>query len=310
MDYLEEMDPPNCPHRHRREGTILLQCSSRVGKGMLNSSISLTNTQKLQQQSRHCNSSQSIAAAIAARRTARLSSRSSLPSVVLTLLLILHPMQTLHRQQAKILAHSYLITWNNGPEDRYFCGKTYDDPSVNCTERQNCRSGRDDECEGYENGMKCFAETPCNSMYGGGASFVSDSTNVTGTTSNPVGGENDEASDAVPSPSGNVESTSDLPSDHWFCGFGFDDANARCKVHCPNLTGCPTGEICYFGTICDGRTPAPSTHPTPDPTTSPTNSAMPSVKASLEPSKKPVSSFSPHRYFVGFVILRTLWLRH
>jgi hypothetical protein len=30
--------------------------------------------------------------------------------------------------------------------------------------------------------------------------------------------------------------------DHWFCGIGFDDANAKCEVHCPTAKECPLGQ--------------------------------------------------------------------
>ena len=38
----------------------------------------------------------------------------------------------------------YVVTWSGGPEDRYFCGTSYDDASIACAARQNCRSGRDE----------------------------------------------------------------------------------------------------------------------------------------------------------------------
>ena len=30
--------------------------------------------------------------------------------------------------------------------------------------------------------------------------------------------------------------------DHMFCGIGIDDASARCEVHCPSASECPTGQ--------------------------------------------------------------------
>ena len=45
-----------------------------------------------------------------------------------------------------LFADAYVITWNNGPEDEYFCGFTFDDP-LDCSKRQNCRTGEDEECE-------------------------------------------------------------------------------------------------------------------------------------------------------------------
>jgi hypothetical protein len=179
---------------------------------------------------------------------------------------------------------SYVITWNNGPEDNYFCGTTYDDPSTDCSLRQNCRSGRDDECDGYADniGIKCFADTPCDSKKGGGAAFVPHSTtSVLGGGSIPTVGPTTTA--AAANSNTNYEHISDAPSDHWFCGIGFDDAETRCEVHCPHQTGCPIGEICYFGTSCDARTDAPTVRPTRVPTMGPTK------KGSSGPTVKPVS---------------------
>ena len=65
-----------------------------------------------------------------------------------------------------------VITWNNGPEDEYFCGFTFDDP-LDCSLRQNCRTGEDEECEGSRYGEKCFASSGCDSKFGGGRLFVS-----------------------------------------------------------------------------------------------------------------------------------------
>lgn len=57
-----------------------------------------------------------------------------------------------------------VVTWNNGPEDNFFCGHAWDDP--NCATRQNCRSGRDSECEGHEShGIQCFANTNCDTKF-------------------------------------------------------------------------------------------------------------------------------------------------
>ncbi len=188
------------------------------------------------------------------------------------------------------VAQGYVITWNNGPEDKYFCGTSYDEPSVDCKVRQNCRSGRDDECEGYDanNGIKCFAETPCDSKNGGGSAYVSHTPVII----NDAGTNSTTNSSEMATSTTTTASTTPIakdPSDHWFCGIGFKDANERCEVHCPYQTGCPTGEICYFGTTCDAHPPPPTRHPTSAPTVSRTESAMPSMTASRMPTIKPVS---------------------
>lgn len=216
------------------------------------------------------------------RRNRRRRRRSRLPSLLLSLFLSLHPHLHHHNHHHQsimtMLAQGYVITWNNGPEDNYFCGTTYDDPTTDCTLRQNCRSGRDDECDGYADGIgiKCFADTPCDSKEGGGSAFVPHSTaSILIPTNSPAAAGTDD-----------YEHISDHPSDHWYCGIGFDDAESRCEVHCPNQTGCPTGELCYFGTSCDARTDAPTVRPTKSPT------MMPTRKVAPGPTMKPVSTNS------------------
>ena len=121
--------------------------------------------------------------------------------------------------------------WINGPEDRFFCGYKWDDD--NCQSRQHCPTGRSEECEGNEDGIKCFANTNCDTRYGDGDWFVSGET--------------------VPqqSPGGSSKPTytgkSPLKTDHYWCGVGLDDAKSKCGVHCPKGTSgeCPQGEICY-----------------------------------------------------------------
>ncbi|EJK55115.1 hypothetical protein THAOC_25181 [Thalassiosira oceanica] len=45
------------------------------------------------------------------------------------------------------------------------------------------------------------------------------------------------------------------PSDHYFCGAGFDDASKSCEYPCPSgsLRECPLGMLCYFNTPCDRK---------------------------------------------------------
>ena len=45
------------------------------------------------------------------------------------------------------------------------------------------------------------------------------------------------------------------PSDHYFCGVGFDDASESCEHPCPSgsLRECPLGMLCYFNTPCDRK---------------------------------------------------------
>ncbi|EJK45059.1 hypothetical protein THAOC_36349, partial [Thalassiosira oceanica] len=147
------------------------------------------------------------------------------------------------------------ITWNNGPEDEYFCGFTFDDP-LDCSLRQNCRTGEDDECEGSRYGEKCFASSGCDSKTGGGRMFVSGIWDRPGNGMTLVPSNSPVSADEVldgafvglfeptrsPLPPGSPTliptdypigrppdfvGKSDDRSDHYFCGVGIDDANSR-----------------------------------------------------------------------------------
>ena len=204
------------------------------------------------------------------------------------------------------------VTWSNGPEDKFFCGLAWDE--LDCATRQNCRSGRDEECEGHEtHGIQCFANTDCDTKMGGAAAFVSGvldrpkeptmSPNVVDfeslvegglfvPTKSPVeaGGPTYIPTEFPIAPPPDFEGPSDDPTDHWWCGIGIDNANKKCEVHCPNSSECPLGEICYFGTTCDARTHGPTPPPTRGPTQAPTT-AEPTV--SREPTGFPTVSFPP-----------------
>ena len=120
--------------------------------------------------------------------------------------------------------------WTNGPEDRFFCGIKWDD--ANCQSRQHCPSGRSEECEGHEDGVKCFANTNCDTRYGDGDWYVPGKPpkQSPGGTERPTfDGQSEEA------------------SDHYWCGVGLDDAKESCGTHCPSGTSsdCPQGNVCY-----------------------------------------------------------------
>ena len=192
--------------------------------------------------------------------------------------------------------HAAIVTWSNGPEDKYFCGYAWDDPD--CASRQNCRSGRSEDCEGHlSHGVECFANTDCDTKFGGAAAFIEgrfddldlgvptvyptevlevdfDSL-VDGLftpTSSPVkpGGPTVIPTEVPIGAPPDFVGLSDEPRDHWYCGIGIEDASSKCMTHCPQMFGCPMGEICYFGTRCDARTHMPTPPPTRRPTGSPT----------------------------------------
>ena len=120
--------------------------------------------------------------------------------------------------------------WTNGPEDRFFCGLKWDESD--CQKRQHCPSGRSEDCEGHEDGVKCFANTNCDTRFGHGDWFVpgqAPKQSPGGTNRPSFGGTSEEA------------------SDHYWCGVGLDDAKKRCGTHCPGgvSSECPQGSICY-----------------------------------------------------------------
>jgi hypothetical protein len=51
-----------------------------------------------------------------------------------------------------------------------------------------------------------------------------------------------------------ITSRSSNPSDHYYCGIGFDNLFG-CAKHCPSgdQAECPDGQICFFNTPCDAR---------------------------------------------------------
>ena len=135
--------------------------------------------------------------------------------------------------QPVLLFVNSAVTWTNGPEDRFFCGLKWDD--ADCQKRQHCPSGDSEECEGFEDGVKCFANTSCDTRYGHGDWFVPG-----------------QAPNQSPGGTGRptFEGTSDVASDHYWCGVGVDDARKTCgsfDTYCPSGTSgeCPQGQVCY-----------------------------------------------------------------
>ena len=169
--------------------------------------------------------------------------------------------------------------WTNGPEDRFFCGFKWDDDD--CQSRQHCPSGRSEECEGSEDGIKCFANTNCDTRYGHGDWFVPG-----------------QAPKQSPGGSGRPTFTgkSDDLTDHYWCGVGLDDAREKCGVHCPSGTSaeCPQGNICFHDVFaCDARNrPPPTSYPTGlDPTGPPTISGPTKI-----PTEMPIGPPDPLPY--------------
>ena len=124
----------------------------------------------------------------------------------------------------------FVNAFTNGPEDKYFCGWKWDD--ADCEVRQYCPSGRSEECDGHEEGVKCFANSPCDVKLGHGEGFV-------------PGGPPKQSPGGTSRPS--FAGKSDNITDHYWCGVGMDDAISKCGVHCPGGTSneCPQGHICY-----------------------------------------------------------------
>ncbi|KAL3776900.1 hypothetical protein ACHAW5_011022 [Stephanodiscus triporus] len=148
--------------------------------------------------------------------------------------------------------------FTNGPEDKYFCGWKWDD--ADCQSRQHCPTGRSEECDGFDEGVKCFANSQCDAKLGHGAGFVPGEPpkQSPGGTSRPT-----------------FTGKSDNITDHYWCGVGLDDAINKCGVHCPSGTSneCPQGHICYHDVLaCDARN---IVHPAP-PSISPKN-ALPTL---------------------------------
>ncbi|KAL3775724.1 hypothetical protein ACHAW5_002936 [Stephanodiscus triporus] len=192
----------------------------------------------------------------------RLPSRRPSPLLLPSLFLSFYP-------TARVLGAPYVVTWSGGKEDKFFCGTSYEDASIGCPTRQNCRSGRDDEClpfvdrDGNSIPTICYADTACDSMDGGGKSFVGDvpDGSAAATTNSTV----------APTLAPVRPLFSNDPADHKFCGKTWNDANGRCHLNCRTMLECgELGEVCFDTSNCDARTAHPSTSqmPTPSPTTS------------------------------------------
>eukprot|EP00986_Skeletonema_menzelii_P019060 scaffold27058_cov151-Skeletonema_menzelii.AAC.4 len=136
-----------------------------------------------------------------------------------------------------ILTSGALLSSTNGPEDKFFCGWNWDDED--CATRQHCPSGRSEECDGFENGQKCFANTECDVKVGDGSWYAGYEPGAP------------RPRPPRPSPGGTerpVYGRSDDPTDHYFCGKSMDDAINKCATHCPSgqSVQCPHGELCFF----------------------------------------------------------------
>mmetsp|Transcript_19176 Transcript_19176/g.34598 ORF Transcript_19176/g.34598 Transcript_19176/m.34598 type:complete len:287 (-) Transcript_19176:944-1804(-) len=175
--------------------------------------------------------------------------------------------------------------WTNGPEDRFFCGYKWDD--ADCQKRQHCPTGRSEECTGFENGVKCFANTDCDTRFGDGDWFTGEPPNQ----SPGVGGGGTDRP--------TYEGRSEDVTDYYWCGVGMDDARKKCGIwdhHCPGGTSaeCPAGNICYHDVYeCDARNLRP---PTPSPTTdSPTRNPAEAGPTKI-PTYHPISPPDPLEY--------------
>ena len=118
-----------------------------------------------------------------------------------------------------IIVPTQSAIWINGPEDRFFCGYKWDDD--NCQSRQHCPTGRSEECEGNEDGIKCFANTNCDTRHGDGDWFVSGETvpnQSSGGSSRPT-----------------YTGKSPLKTDHYWCGVNQNTTEDQVGVQSINL---------------------------------------------------------------------------
>jgi hypothetical protein len=191
------------------------------------------------------------------------------------------------------------ITSTNGPEDKFFCGWNWDDED--CASRQHCPSGRSEECDGFEEGQKCFANTECDVKLGHGEWY----------TELPPG---QRPRPPRPSPGGTerpVYGKSEDPTDHYFCGVSLDDAINRCGTHCPSgmSAHCPHGELCFFDVwSCNVKNMIPPTlwptvePPTRSPFSGPTKIPTEMPIPPPEPLKFPSDDLTDH-WFCGESIM-------
>jgi hypothetical protein len=180
--------------------------------------------------------------------------------------------------------HAATVEWTGGPEDTFFCGFKWDEEG--CLQRQHCPSGRNEECEFFEEGQKCFANSPCDARYGDGSGWVP------GKDFKPP--MNSPSVPLTPRPT--YTGVSDDPTDHMWCGVGLDEART-CVQHCPSgkVEECPQGMICFPDiTACDARNIVPDTmRPTPEITPAPTLTMPPMGGPTPIPTDMPIEPPDP-----------------
>ena len=148
-----------------------------------------------------------------------------------------------------------------------FCGYAYNDASENCSAEMWCPTGQHAECSG---GRYCWTIiSGCNIhdfVVFTSPPTLKPSPKPTSTTPNPTPEPTPEPTTLPPTEKPTHSPISETDErNSFYCGTSRSDANEKCSVQCPHLTGCPTGETCFSATDC--HTMPPSTKPTPRPTT-------------------------------------------
>ncbi|KAL9183180.1 hypothetical protein ACHAXT_004967 [Thalassiosira profunda] len=102
-----------------------------------------------------------------------------------------------------------------------FCGRSWQDASDNCSSRQPCPNGSDDECP-HASGQVCFADTLCDAAHHGGG-----------------GGGTSFGVPALPY---------DDKANLRFCLNRWDEANFDCTLEnwCGDGNDCPDGTLCFY----------------------------------------------------------------
>ena len=184
-----------------------------------------------------------------------------------------------------------------------FCGTSWEDASTDCSKKQPCPLGTDQECKA---GGICWGDTICDTTTGGGLVFDKENPKHARFCGIGWSEAKDNCSPVTHCPSGSKDECEDgeqcysfLPGCNFvdmmetqpiskpklrpedparthFCGSSFVDAENSCYKDdhwCPSGGDgdCPAGKVCFASTSCKFETDLePSKSPTPAPSAEPT----------------------------------------
>jgi len=194
-----------------------------------------------------------------------------------------------------------------------FCGRSYLEAEANCSAETHCPSVQHSDCSP---GQYCWTviKLACNihEIIGPTPPPTRRPSQSPTTKYKPT-----EAPSALPTEDPTQKPTgSPLPEtderNSFYCGLSWNDANLKCSINCPLMSGCPAGESCFSLTTCSKSPPVaeptpqptdtmslsptkmtsyPTQRPTPCPVVTDPPTAHPRSSPSMHPAEKNVPAF-------------------